>query len=127
MQSCTLFTCWVTALLNLLIKKREKGKTEFLFSFCSCDGSPITFNFYACLSKDEVIKKIYVNKYVNNNASQTWETMTAVLCYIVQRYSPIKIPFASGGLGNSRMFAHDNAAAFLSIYKKQQQQQKTGV
>ena len=35
-----------------------------------------------------------------------------------------KIPFASRGLGNSRMFAHDSAAAFLSIYKKQQQ--KTG-
>ena len=50
--------------------------------------------------------------------------MTAVLCYIAQGYSPIKIPFASGGLGNSRMFAHDSAAAFLSIYKKQQQQQQ---
>ena len=36
-----------------------------------------------------------------------------------------KIPFASRGLGNSRMFAHDSAAAFLSIYKKKQQQ-KTG-
>ena len=44
--------------------------------------------------------------------------MTAVLCYIAQGYSPIKIPFASGGMGNSRMFAHDSAAAFLSIYKK---------
>ena len=29
-----------------------------------------------------------------------------------------KIPFASRGRGNSRMFAHDSAAAFLSIYKK---------
>ena len=28
------------------------------------------------------------------------------------------------GAGNSRMFAHDSAAAFLSIYKKQQQQQQ---
>ena len=31
-----------------------------------------------------------------------------------------KIPFASRGLGNSCRFAHDSAAAFLSIYKKQQ-------
>ena len=29
-----------------------------------------------------------------------------------------KIPFASRELGNSRMFAYDSAAAFLSIYKK---------
>ena len=28
------------------------------------------------------------------------------------------------GLGNSHMFAHDSAAAFLSIYKKDKQQQK---
>ena len=60
---------------------------------------------------------IYIRK-LNNNASQTWETMTAVLCYIAQAYSPIKILFASRGLGNSRMFAHDSAAAFLSIYKE---------
>ena len=46
------------------------------------------------------------------------DTMTAVLCYIAQRHSPIKIPFTSGELGNSRMFAHDSAAAFLLIYKK---------
>ena len=53
--------------------------------------------------------------------------MTAVLCYIAQAYSPIKIPFAPKGLGNSRMFAHDSPAAFLSIYKvKQQQQKKNG-
>ena len=50
--------------------------------------------------------------------------MTAVLCYIAQAYSPIKVPFASKGLGNSRMFAHDSPAAFLSIYKEKQQQQK---
>ena len=37
-----------------------------------------------------------------------------------------KIPFASRGLCNSRMFDHDSAAAFLSIYKKQLQQQKRG-
>ena len=47
--------------------------------------------------------------------------MTTVLCYIAQRYSPIKIPFASGGggggLGNSRMFAHDSAAAFYRFIK----------
>ena len=61
---------------------------------------------------------------LNNSASQTWETMTAVLCYIAQAYSPIKIRFASKGLGNSRMFAHDSPAAFLSIYKEKQQQQK---
>ena len=39
-------------------------------------------------------------------------------------FSPIKIPFASKGLGNSRMFAHYSPAAFLSIYKEKQQQQK---
>ena len=50
--------------------------------------------------------------------------MTAVLCYFAKAYSPLKIPFASKGLGNSRMFAHDSPAAFLSIYKEKQQQQK---
>ena len=50
--------------------------------------------------------------------------MTAVLCYIAQAYSPTNIPFASKGLGNSRMFAHDSPAALLSIYKEIQQQQK---
>ena len=50
--------------------------------------------------------------------------MTAVLCNIAQAYSPIKIPFASKGQGNSRMFAHYSPAAFLSIYKEKQQQQK---
>ena len=35
-----------------------------------------------------------------------------------------KIRFASKGLGNSRMFAHDSPAAFLSMYKEKQQQQK---
>ena len=63
---------------------------------------------------------------LNNIASQTWETMTEVLCYIAQAYSPIKNPFASKGLGNSRMLAHDSPAAFLSIYKKKQQQKKNG-
>ena len=54
--------------------------------------------------------------------------MTAVLCYIAQAYSPMKIPFASKGLGNSRTIAHDSPAAFLSIYneKQQQQQKKNG-
>ena len=37
-----------------------------------------------------------------------------------------KIPFASRGLSNSRMIAHDSAAALRSIYKKKQQQ-KNGV
>ena len=50
--------------------------------------------------------------------------MTTVPCYIAQAYSPMKIPFASKGLGNSRMLAHDSPAAFLSIYKEKQQQQK---
>ena len=52
--------------------------------------------------------------------------MTAVLCYIAQGYSPITIPFASGGLGNTRMFGHDSAAVFLLISKKHQQQQQNG-
>ena len=65
-----------------------------------------------------------MQRKLNNIASQTWETVTAVLCYIAQAYSPIKIPFASKGLGNSRMFAHDSPAAFLWIYKEKQQQQK---
>ena len=38
-----------------------------------------------------------------------------------------KIPFASCGLSNSRMIALDSAAAFLSIYKKKQQQKNWGM
>ena len=37
-----------------------------------------------------------------------------------------KIPFASKGLGNSRMVAHDSSAAFLLIYEKKQQQESQG-
>ena len=39
-------------------------------------------------------------------------------------YSPIQIPFASGGWANSRMFGHDSAAAFLSTYKKTTRKQR---
>ena len=52
--------------------------------------------------------------------------MTAVLCYIAQGVFSHKIPFASRGLGNSRMFAHNSAAAFLSIYKKNNNNKKRG-
>ena len=38
-----------------------------------------------------------------------------------------KIPFASRELGNSRMFAHDSAAAFLSIYIKKKQKKNGGM
>ena len=38
-----------------------------------------------------------------------------------------KIPFASRGLGNSRLFAHDSAAAFLSTYIKKKQQKNRGM
>ena len=37
------------------------------------------------------------------------------------------IPFASRELGNSRMFAHDSAAALLSIYKKKQKKNNGGM
>ena len=38
----------------------------------------------------------------------------------------LKTLFASRGRGNSHMFAHDSATAFLLAYKQQQQQKNMG-